>query len=168
VAGSLAQLNVEIIGKLPVSVGSYALRLQLDQPTFIQVGQLGGFDFPSGEYFYLGSACGPGGLRARLRHHLLVSFRPHWHIDYLSSQAPITGIWMCEGPGSLECLWSQELVLLPGAQIAVPGFGASDCRQGCPAHLVTFPGGAPVTAIEAVLRGVLSAGLSLRYIDRAA
>lgn len=160
-------MNDDSIDKLPISAGSYALRLQLDRPTSLLVGRLGSFDFPPGDYFYLGSACGPGGLRARLRHHLQGSTRPHWLIDYLSSRAQITGIWICEGLGSLECSWSQGLGVLMGARIAAPGFGAADCRHGCPAHLVAFPGGAPVTAIEAALRGVLPVGLSLRAVHHA-
>jgi hypothetical protein len=32
-----------------------------------------------------------------------------------------------------------RLAALPGATILVHGFGASDCRAGCRAHLVAFP-----------------------------
>jgi hypothetical protein len=43
----------------------------------------------------------------------------------------------------LECAWSQALARLPGTRIPAPGFGSSDCRCACPAHLVAFPDGLP-------------------------
>ena len=49
--------------------GTYALLLRLDKQERITVGKLGTFDFPVGYYLYVGSALGPGGLRARLARH---------------------------------------------------------------------------------------------------
>jgi hypothetical protein len=42
------------------------------------------------------------------------------------------------GLESDECLWSQILTKKSGAFIPRAGFGASDCRNGCPAHLIGF------------------------------
>jgi len=64
--------------------GTYALLLYSASDAEIRVGRLGHMRLQSGFYVYVGSALGPGGVRARVRHHLLDSPRPHWHIDYLT------------------------------------------------------------------------------------
>ncbi|PLY01214.1 MAG: DUF123 domain-containing protein, partial [Desulfuromonas sp.] len=89
-----------------------------------------------GWYFYCGSAFGPSGLRARLGHHLQLSERRHWHIDYLKEQARVRALWFCRGV-NLEHEWSRCLLEVPGACQPVAGFGSSDC--GCPTHLVYLP-----------------------------
>jgi Uri superfamily endonuclease len=128
----------------PALPGGYALELYLEQPCAVDIGRLGRREFPAGIYLYLGSARGPGGLRARLARHLRspAAIRFHWHIDYLRPFARLVALaWLCEAdgaPADLECRWSQALASLPGAVIAVPGFGAADCRSGCPAHLIGF------------------------------
>lgn len=121
----------------PAAPGSYALHLRLAQPlTGLAVGRLGIFDFLPGDYIYLGSARGPGGLRARLAHHARSANRPHWHVDTLRRHAQLVGAWTAQGEQPLECAWSQALSSLPGATLPAPGFGAADCRRGCLAHLV--------------------------------
>lgn len=159
-----SKINLKVVDQLPAAAGSYALHLRLARPAALDVGRLGRFGFPAGDYFYLGSARGPGGLRARLRHHLSVSARPHWHIDALTRRAEITGIWYSEGPAALECLWSQALYSLPLAVCAAPGFGAADCPSGCPAHLAAFPRDGSLKAVEWALRAVLPVGQSLQSI----
>lgn len=129
---------------LPAEPGSYALQLALPAGLCLRIGRLGAFDFPAGEYLYLGSARGPGGLRGRLGHHLRPIHRPRWHIDYLRLHAGVMGGWYSLDPGKLECAWSHALGSLPSARIPATGFGAADCASGCPAHLVLFPGGLPV------------------------
>ncbi|HZD57644.1 MAG TPA: GIY-YIG nuclease family protein [Anaerolineales bacterium] len=138
---------------LPRVPGSYALFLNLPGACHFRVGRSGEFFFPSGDYVYLGSAFGPGGLGARLGRHLRGDGTPRWHIDYLRKIAQVCGYAYLEanqdvddvpnrgtmhGPAKLECRWSQALAALPGASIPAPGFGASDCEAGCPAHLVAF------------------------------
>ncbi|MCJ7701215.1 MAG: GIY-YIG nuclease family protein [Anaerolineales bacterium] len=130
--------------KLPVQPGTYALILELVHPRRLLAGRLGEHHLPEGIYVYLGSARGPGGLRARLGHHFSGRGRLHWHIDYLRSMAQVRG-WAyfvtaagLHPPVPTECEWSLFLAGLPGAIIPVPKFGASDCRAGCPAHLVHF------------------------------
>ena len=132
---------------LPVDPGIYILFLSLQQVTRIQVGKLGLAEFTPATYAYLGSAGGPGGLRARLGRHLNGTGTPHWHIDYLRAETEVSGfayITAAKLSGKqqslpVECLWSQELAVLPGASIPLIGFGASDCLSGCPAHLVCLP-----------------------------
>lgn len=129
---------------LPAAPGSYVLYLRPSQRLELGVGRLGRLSFPAGEYLYLGSAGGPGGLRARLGRHIRGGGKPHWHIDPLRAAADLGGcFYLTTGTSNahqpLECLWSQALAALPGATLPAPGFGAGDCRRGCRAHLVAFP-----------------------------
>jgi len=133
-----------IIQSIPPQAGSYVLWLHLPQTQDLTVGRLGSFTFSAGDYIYLGSAQGPDGLRARLGRHLLGSGQPHWHIDRLRVAAQVRGFGYQVSAGllqSTECRWSQRLATLPDASHPVPGFGSSDCRSGCTAHLVCFPDG---------------------------
>ena len=104
----------------------------------VRVGRLGELQLRSGFYVYIGSAHGPGGLRARLAHHLEPSSRPHWHIDYLRTHANPEEVWCCYDPRPWEHEWAQRLGTLPGASIPLAGFGASDCA--CESHLYFFKG----------------------------
>jgi sugar fermentation stimulation protein A len=70
-------------------------------------------------------------LSARLERHGRKKKPLHWHIDYLSIKAEILGAIMIPGQRKLECEVAQELGGL--FELAVPGFGASDCR--CAGHL---------------------------------
>ena len=115
--------------------GSYLLWYYLPRATLLNVGRLGRQSFVRGWYGYCGSAMGPGGLRARLRHHLSPPSRHHWHIDYFKSSACLREIWLCEGDNREHDL-SFKLTEL-GAQVPVAGFGSSDCR--CISHLVRLP-----------------------------
>ena len=128
---------------IPVQPGTYALILELVEPRRLVVGKLGIFDFPTGFYIYLGSARGPGGIRARLGRHLGGVRAPHWHIDYLRAAAKVWGYRFQPNADTnlipQECEWSQALTQLPGASILIPNFGASDCKAGCLAHLIYFP-----------------------------
>src|ERR1035438_8832695 len=67
-----------------------------------RIGRLGALQLQSGFYFYVGSALGPGGVRARLAHHLKPSRRPHWHIDYLRAHTRVEEIWYCLDTRRLE------------------------------------------------------------------
>jgi Uri superfamily endonuclease len=128
--------------------GTYALLLKLDKQERITVGKLGTFDFPVGYYLYVGSALGPGGLRARLARHRRggenssqsnsgqTGKKLHWHIDYLLQRAQLVEVWSVASEERLECKWGEVARGLSGAQVPVRGFGSSDCR--CPAHLIYF------------------------------
>ncbi len=116
--------------------GTYALLMQLKQPVDIEVGRLGTFAFPPGYYLYLGSARGPGGLAARLKRHRRRHKKLRWHVDYLLPHAELLEVWSAVSGERLECRWAEAARALPGAEVVVPRFGASDCR--CPAHLYRF------------------------------
>ena len=122
---------------LPHGQGSYALLLQLAERREMQIGRLGSWPLAAGYYLYLGSACGPGGLAARLRRHLSPEKRPFWHIDYLRPAAEVVAISYLVDPTRWEHRWAAAAAGLPEASIPVPRFGASDCR--CPTHLLYFP-----------------------------
>lgn len=134
--------------------GAYALHLRMSSPKIIQVGNLGMFRFTAGDYIYLGSALGPGGLKARLNRHVRGEGQPHWHIDYLRENAVMIGFCYLETELRQECLWSQTLASLPEASIPAPRFGASDCESGgvkCPAHLISFGSGISTKDLQSIL-----------------
>jgi Uri superfamily endonuclease len=112
------------------------LWLYLHRSRLLSIGRLGDVRLVPGFYGYVGSAFGPGGVRARLGRHLRGSARAHWHIDYLRTVCRAQGAWMSYDGRRLEHIWAQALLALPGARLAVPGFGATDC--GCETHLVGF------------------------------
>jgi len=74
------------LGTLKAIPGTYALILHLSKKLErIEIGKLGRFAFDAGFYVYVGSAFGPGGLKARLQRHLRTDKPLHWHIDLLSA-----------------------------------------------------------------------------------
>ncbi|MBN1580584.1 MAG: GIY-YIG nuclease family protein [Anaerolineae bacterium] len=120
-----------------ILTGTYCLVVRLDQFAQIRVGALGTFDFLCGWYIYVGSAMGPGGLRARLARHSRSDKRLHWHIDYLLAEGTLEATWQMASSEKHECVWAKAVIGLPGARIPALGFGSSDCR--CPSHLVYLP-----------------------------
>jgi Uri superfamily endonuclease len=116
--------------------GIYVLHLELESPQRISVGKLGAFQFEVGHYAYVGSAFGPGGLAARLAHHLRKPASPHWHMDYLRPHGTLRKIWQARAIPACEHQWAQALMQIRGATAPVRGFGSSDC--GCRSHLVRF------------------------------
>ncbi len=68
---------------IPAQHGTYALLLTVKRRLRPTIGRLGALAAAAGCYVCSGTAFGPGGLRARLRHHLGIAQRLHWQIDYL-------------------------------------------------------------------------------------
>ena len=116
--------------------GTYALVMICDDERQVEVGKLGRFFVRPGYYVYVGSAFGPGGLKARIAHHTRISVRPHWHIDYLRSVLLLNEVWYTNDAEHDEHRWAKELSGLKGATIPITGFGASDCS--CASHLFAF------------------------------
>ncbi len=133
---SIVGVMTECLAHLPRRPGVYALWLTIAEPLILDVGRLGELSLRPGCCVYIGSALGPGGLRARLAHHARIAARPHWHIDYLRRHAPLTEIWHSSDPVRREHQWATIFQDLGGAA-PLAGFGSSDCR--CPAHLFHFP-----------------------------
>jgi Uri superfamily endonuclease len=117
---------------LPAVAGAYLLWLPLARPLDLAAPKPGARLEP-GVYLYLGSANGPGGLRARVGRHLRAAKRPRWHVDQLTAAAGARARALA-WPGGSECAW-RAAVQAAGADVPVPRFGASDCRR-CPAHLL--------------------------------
>ena len=116
--------------------GTYVLLLSSRSTDLIQIGRQGTLQLQSGFYVYVGSALGPGGVRARLAHHLKLSRRPHWHIDYLRAHTRVDYIWYRLDTRRLEHVWAERISLAEGASVPLVGLGSTDCR--CASHLFFF------------------------------
>lgn len=121
-------------GAWPVRAGIYAAVFRLRRRRRIAVGRLGTLRFEPGAYVYVGSA--QRNLEARLRRHALREKPMRWHIDHLSTRAPMLGALVLEAPKSGECALAAALGR--ELRVAAPRFGASDCR--CPSHLFRMDG----------------------------
>jgi Uri superfamily endonuclease len=76
--------------------------------------------------------------------------RPHWHIDYLRTVAPLRQIWFCYGTERREHFWAGVLHEVLAGAVIFPGFGSSDCR--CESHLLFFAKRPTLSAFDAALR----------------
>ena len=113
--------------------GTYALVMRCSSDQQVEVGKLGRLNLRPGFYVYVGSAFGPGGLNARIAHHMKITERPHWHLDYLRPALDLTEVWFTYDPGHREHQWAGVLATFRHTTIPISGFGASDCR--CKSHL---------------------------------
>ena len=77
---------------------------------------------------YTGSA--KRNIEARIARHLRAEKALRWHIDYLL-KAPGVRILEVKRSRRAECALNRAV----RGRIPVAGFGASDCRAGCGAHL---------------------------------
>jgi Uri superfamily endonuclease len=113
--------------------GVYQLRIRLRRSVVLCVGSLGRVRFAAGMYIYTGRAS--RGLRARVLRHVHGGRRRHWHIDYLlvSGVARIERVVLASTDPEDEC--RVNAATGRGAMSVAPRFGASDCRNSCPAHL---------------------------------
>jgi Uri superfamily endonuclease len=116
--------------------GTYVIIAALEDEKNIRVGKLGTFCFQSGYYAYVGSAFGPGGLVARIGHHLRVAPKPHWHMDYFRKETLICEIWVLHDQKPLEHVFADSILRMDGSSVPARGFGCSDCR--CISHLFHF------------------------------
>lgn len=107
---------------------TYQLTIEVAKPVTVAVGRLGDTTFPAGCYVYTGSA--KRNLIARVARHLSAHKRNRWHIDYLLS-APGVRITNVRFFARSECALNRATK----GDVVVRGFGASDCRMGCGAHL---------------------------------
>lgn len=152
--------GTDLTAAVPRSPGTYALVFRVTEPLLVAIGRKprnrdsGAAVAPQsllrhsqsplprplrlvpGTYVYVGSAFGPGGLRARLARHLRPEKRPHWHVDYLTAVLRPVAIIYSADEAHQECAWVQILLAAPGTTVPMAGFGNSDCTAGCPAHLV--------------------------------
>ena len=120
---------------VPEAKGTYVLIAFVPRVKRLEVGRLGTYDLIPGFYAYVGSAFGPGGLRARLQHHLESVAQPHWHIDYLLRQAEPVEVWYALSDRKLEQHLARVLEQSPGFRMPIPRFGSSDYRRSRTTHL---------------------------------
>jgi Uri superfamily endonuclease len=113
--------------------GTYALVLIPSNTKPINMGKIGVLRVQPGFYFYVGSAFGPGGLKARLDHHKKTTTRARWHIDYLRRQTKLKDIWDSLDPMRREHQWAEVMASIEGVSVPLSGFGSSDCD--CNSHL---------------------------------
>jgi Uri superfamily endonuclease len=116
--------------------GTYVLVLRCPSRARIQIGRWREIDLKRGYYCYVGSAFGPGGVRARVHRHFRNAKALHWHIDYLGEFTKPVCAWYSHAPKRLEHRWAALLSDMPGLS-AIPGFGCSDCS--CDSHLFFSP-----------------------------
>lgn len=123
--------------------------LKCTQAKTIQIGKLASLQIKHGYYVYVGSAMGPGGVLARLRHHSKISKRPHWHLDYLRGETEFDAAYALYSSERKECEWVEIMAKNEQASKPLQGFGSSDCR--CVTHLFYFDSSAKITSgIEGV------------------
>ncbi len=121
--------------ELPEERGTYILLAHLSEMKRLEIGRLGAFEFVPGFYAYVGSAHGPGGLRARIEHHLAAVAEPHWHIDYLLRWAKPVEVWFARSDRKLEQDWAEFLQETPVFRSTIARFGSSDYRRSRTTHL---------------------------------
>jgi Uri superfamily endonuclease len=141
--------------------GVYVLIIQVKQPVKVQIKSLGDTEFVPGVWVYVGSAMGTGStsIKNRLRRHFRKVKTIYWHIDYLLNEdiEIEKAIW-AQSEQHLECELAQSLASNNEFNAGPKGFGASDCKSGCIAHIFKHQSG---KAIDDVLTGIF-VGLDLQ------
>ncbi len=110
------------------SLITYQLKIEVERPVTLRIGNLGEFLFPAGRYVYTGSA--RRNMEARIARHLRRDKTLRWHIDWLLSSTAVEVVAVRRSRAE-ECVLSAKV----RGDVLVPGFGASDCRAGCGSHL---------------------------------
>ena len=116
--------------------GTYALILLANRDFQCQIGKLAYVNGLPGSYIYVGSAFGQGGVKARIKHHLRLAEKPHWHLDYLRPYLEPKQVWFSFAPECQEHNWASIFARMNQVLVPVAKFGSSDC--GCRSHLFYF------------------------------
>ena len=122
-----------MIYSLRPEAGTYIVVLKNDVSRRIKIGKIGNFLFEKGYYLYVGSAHGPGGIRARIKRHLKKGKTEHWHIDYLRNVTSVAALLIKYSKKKNECIWASRLSSSSFLSTPINGFGSSDCL--CTSHL---------------------------------
>lgn len=110
--------------------GTYLLIFYSAKSFSVRVGRLGSLELDTGYYYYVGSALGPGGVRASVRHHYAISTKPHWHLDYIRPSLCLKEVWYSIDARRYEHEWASILRDDLHMLVPFPGLGASDCQCG--------------------------------------
>lgn len=125
--------------------GAYILEIRLLRPVRVQAGALGPVAFRAAVYLYIGSA--RRGLDGRINRHLRLAESKRgggrWHIDYLLRHRRVRVLAVGRFPGQGECDLSRKVASLEGVRVPVRGFGSTDCKRACSAHLYDVTGLSP-------------------------
>ena len=122
----------------PRSKGAYILFLRLSEPIRLDTPRIASGRLRRGWYLYVGSAWGSGGIRGRLRRHFRPDKKMHWHVDRLTVRSSdIAALVLAD---SDECELVSQLLGSRRFDVAVAGFGNSDCRS-CESHLLSCTSG---------------------------
>ena len=113
--------------------GAYVLWILLQTPVTFQTRRLPTDGLEAGTYLYAGNAYGSGGLAARLKRHFRKNKTQHWHIDILTTRAQRMAALPVENGN--ECDLVSDLLKRPDIEVALDGFGSTDCRS-CRSHLL--------------------------------
>ena len=130
--------------------GTYAVVFECQRKAIVQVGRLGSLEVRPGVYLYVGSAFGPGGVRARVLRHCRRDKPKHWHIDYLAEALEPLSVFVSYTGERLEHRWADAVGELPGVS-SVKGFGCSDCS--CKSHLFYAARSSDLQHFARALRG---------------
>ena len=134
IADWLLNMQEDRLLKLP---GAYVIAIELNEEFVGRVGSLGQICLKPGQYLYFGNARGPGGIRARIKRHLRVDKKTHWHIDRVTLAGQVVEFLVV--PDGCECSLREKAMALTKSVVPVLGFGSSDCRL-CPAHFLAVSG----------------------------
>lgn len=132
----MASYDSYVVTKPSSDPGTYAIILCNDVNASVRIGRWQEINLEPGFYIYVGSAFGPGGVRARLSRHWRTTKSKHWHIDYLRELLNPIGAWYTHEVERLEHRWADAFDQINGIS-AINGFGCSDCR--CKSHLFWTP-----------------------------
>jgi Uri superfamily endonuclease len=142
--------------------GTYALILKNRSKVTAQIGRWRRVTLEVGYYAYIGSAFGPGGVKARVSRHLRKEKRRHWHIDYLREFMRPVGVWYTHENQRLEHEWARWLSDMSGMS-SIEKFGCSDCS--CHSHLFFASGKSALAGISSI-DGREMEWLSFRHVSR--
>ncbi len=127
--------NYRSLAEIESNSGTYVLWFVLREEKIVNRLSRPQWYFPAGLYSYVGRDSRH--LKSRLKRHLQSKKKRHWHIDWLLSgeNFEICEIWIFRNHPEWECKVNQALETQSGAKIPAKRFGASDCKNGCRAHL---------------------------------
>ena len=149
--------------EIPSEPGTYLLILYANRSRRVSIGKLGRFAAEAGFYYYVGSAFGSGGLKARLGRHCRRTKSLRWHIDYLRERTALAGAYWSTSLDKREAYWVERLNEHAALTCPFGGFGASDSKQA--SHLFFCPDLLKETTIRWLLGDSLTGGFHARFAD---
>ncbi len=117
--------------------GTYLLFIHISEDITI-VRRKQPIELTKGNYIYVGSAFGAGGLASRLHRHVRKQKKKHWHIDQVTMHkaSEIIGIAISINQKK-ECELYKLLSKIDGFS-PIPGIGNSDCKNKCESHFLAI------------------------------